>query len=114
MTRKRRTAEQREAICKSRDWLCHICGLPVDPVRSRWELDHIVPLANGGTDEDENLAPAHARCHLEKTVGDIGKIAKGKRMRARHLGTKPPPQRIMPGSRRSKWKKKLDGTVVPR
>ena len=114
MTRKRRTAQQREAICVANNWICHICGLPIDPVRQRWELDHPIPLANGGTDEDEALKPAHARCHLEKTVGDIGKIAKGKRMRARHLGTKPPPQRIMPGSRRSKWKKKLDGTVVPR
>ena len=114
MKRKRRTAQQREAICVANNWICHICGLPIDPVRQRWELDHPIPLANGGTDEDEALKPAHARCHLDKTVGDIGKIAKGKRMRARHLGTKPPPQRIMPGSRRSKWKKKLDGTVVPR
>jgi 5-methylcytosine-specific restriction protein A len=112
--RKRRTAEHREAICKARNWLCHICELPVDPVHQRWELDHIIPLASGGKDDDDNLAPAHAKCHLTKTINDVGKIAKGKRMRAFHLGTKVPPQRIMPGSRRSKWKKKLDGTVVRR
>lgn len=112
--RKRRTAEHREAICKAHGWICHICGLLVDPVRNRWELDHVIPLAAGGTDDDDNLAPAHAKCHLEKTVKDVGEIAKGKRMRARHLGTRTPPQRPVPGSRRSKWKKKLDGTVVPR
>lgn len=114
MKRKRRTAQQREAICVANNWICHICGLPIDPVRQRWELDHPIPLANGGTDEDEALKPAHARCHLEKTVGDIGKIAKGKRMRARHLGTKPPPQKIMPGSRRSPWKQKANGQWVRR
>lgn len=112
--RKRRTGEQREAICKARGWLCHICGLPVNPVRDRWELDHVIALAAGGTDDDGNLAPAHAKCHLDKTVKDVERIAKGKRVRAKHLGTKAPPARPMPGSRRSKWKKKVDGTVVLR
>jgi 5-methylcytosine-specific restriction protein A len=112
--RKRRTAEHREAICKARNWLCHICELPVDPVHQRWELDHIIPLASGGKDDDDNLSPAHAKCHLTKTIDDVGKIAKGKRMRAFHLGTKVPSQRIMPGSRRSKWKKKVSGEVVLR
>ena len=114
MTRKRRTAEHRAAICKSRNWICHICELPVDPVNQRWELDHVIPLASGGKDDDDNLWPAHSRCHLEKTVKDVGIIAKGKRMRARHLGTKPPSPRPIPCGRKSPWKKKLDGSVVPR
>lgn len=114
MMRKRRTPEHREAICKARNWLCHICGLPIYPVRDRYELDHIIALAAGGTDDDENLAPAHARCHLAKTVSDVERIAKGKRVRAKHLGTQTPTARPIPGSRRSKWKRKFDGTVVPR
>jgi len=114
MKRRRRTPEHRERICVERGWICHICNLPIDPVRQRHELDHVIPLASGGTDDDDNLAPAHAKCHLEKTIGDVGKIAKGKRMRAFHLGTKPPPQKIMPGSRRHHLKKKLDGSVVLR
>jgi 5-methylcytosine-specific restriction protein A len=112
--RMRRTAEHREAICVARGWICHICELPIDPVRQRHELDHIIPLANGGTDDDDNLWPAHAACHLKKTADDVAKIAKGKRMRARHLGTKPPSPHIVPGSRRSKWKKKVSGEVVLR
>lgn len=114
MKRRRRTPEHRERICVERGWICHICNLPIDPVRQRHELDHVIPLASGGTDDDDNLAPAHAKCHLEKTIGDVGKIAKGKRMRAFHLGTKPPPQKIMPGSRRSKWKQKANGQWVLR
>lgn len=112
--RRRRTAEQREAICRARGWLCHLCAAPIDPVRDRWELDHVIALAAGGTDDDDNIAPAHARCHLAKTVEDVERIAKGRRIRALYLGTRPPPRRPMPGSRRSKWKRKFDGTTVPR
>lgn len=113
--RKRRTAEHREAICKARKWLCHICGLPIDPVRMKWELDHIIPLASGGSDDDENLAPAHAKCHLEKTVGDVGLIAKGKRMRAKHLGTKPPTSFPTEYTRlKHKFIRKVTGEVVRR
>ena len=112
--RKRRTGEHREAICRTRGWMCHICGLPVDPVHERWELDHIIPLAAGGTDGDDNLAPAHSKCHLEKTLKDVERIAKAKRVRAKHLGTKTPTRNPMPCGRRSKWKRRFDGTVVPR
>ncbi len=114
MTRKRRTAEHREAICKARNWTCHICALQIDPVRQRWHLDHVIALAAGGKDEDDNLHPVHEKCHLRKTSDDVARIAKGKRMRARHLGTKPPSARPVPGSRNTKWKRKFDGTVVPR
>jgi len=111
VTRKRRTAEHRESICKARNWTCHICELQIDPVRQRWHLDHVIALAK---DEDDNLHPVHEKCHLKKTSDDVARIAKGKRMRARHLGTKPPSARPVPGSRNTKWKRKFDGTVVPR
>lgn len=112
--RKRRTAEHREAICVAREWLCHICGFPVDPVRDRYELDHIIPLANGGTDDDDNLCPAHSKCHLAKTAKDVEKIAKAKRQRAQHLKTKVPTRNPLPGSKRSGWKQKLSGEWVRR
>lgn len=115
MTRKRRTAEHRERICIARGWLCHICELPINPVRQRWHLDHVIPLASGGKDEDDNLHPVHEKCHLAKTVEDVGKIAKGKRLRARHLGTKVPTQRPTEYTRlKHKWKRTVDGRVVPR
>lgn len=112
--RKRRTAEHRERICIARAWLCHICGLPIDPLHQRWELDHRIPLASGGTDDDDNLSPAHAKCHLDKTVGDVGMIAKGKRMRAFHLGTKPKGQPTEYTRLKHRFKRKVTGEVVPR
>ena len=45
---------------------CHYCGkVGAD------EVDHIVPLAEGGADEEWNLAPIHREpCHRRKTAGE--------------------------------------------
>lgn len=34
--------------------------------------DHIVPLANGGTDDDTNIQCLCGPCHTEKTAEDFG------------------------------------------
>jgi len=39
---------------------CAYCGAPAA------HLDHVLPLARGGTDARRNLAPACARCNIEK------------------------------------------------
>ena len=43
---------------------CHACGrVGAD------QIDHVVPLAEGGVDEEWNLAPIHAEpCHRDKTA----------------------------------------------
>lgn len=56
---------------------CHICGLSIDMRLTRqcgepgWEgglhLDHVTPLAKGGTDLISNVKPSHARCNLDKS-----------------------------------------------
>ena len=114
MTRRRRTPAQREAICSAHGWLCGLCGAPIKPPHDKWALDHIIPLAGGGEDTDDNLHPVHVRCHAEKTLDDVKRIAKGKRVRAKHIGTASPTSRPMPGSRRSRWKRKFNGEVVLR
>lgn len=89
---------------------CHICGMSIDPVRERWDAEHTSPHANGGTD----VRPAHVACHRIKTsTQDVPAIAKGKRVRDRHFGITQSAS-IMPGSRRSRWKKKINGEVVER
>ncbi len=53
------------------NWICHLCGNPVDPTLE-WpdpmspSLDHIVPLANGGSHTEDNVACSHLRCNLSK------------------------------------------------
>ena len=80
-----------------------------------WDVDHILPVALGGTNETENLQILCKPCHQSKTMKhDIPNIAKTKRLKARHLGARAPSARPIPGSRRSPWKRKMDGSVVRR
>jgi 5-methylcytosine-specific restriction enzyme A len=106
--RKRRTAAQREAIAAAYNWTCGLCGLQIHPTRQEWHLDHAIALADGGEDTEENLRPAHFDCHLIKTKSDVARIAKGKRMRAKFMGSKTPSPRPLPGSKRSKWRKEYN------
>ncbi len=112
--RKRRTPKQREAICVAHDWVCCLCDRKIDPVREKWILEHLLALAAGGTDTEDNMAPAHHTCSIEKTKKDLGIIAKINRVRSKHLGTKIKSGRPMPGTKRSGWKKRMDGTVERR
>ena len=93
---------------------CASCHQKIDAGKA-WDIDHILPLALGGTNEPENLQILCRPCHQSKTSqSDIPRIAKIKRLKARHLGARSPSTRPIPGSRRSPWKRKLDGSVVRR
>lgn len=53
------------------DFLCYLCNGSIDPDCRHPDLmspsiDHIVPLARGGTSLRENVAAAHLRCNLLK------------------------------------------------
>lgn len=78
------------------------------------EWDHVIPLANGGADEIENLQPLTRSCHKKKTAEDAGNIAKAKRMQRREAGIKKQSRWPLRGGRNDTIKRKLDGTVVPR
>ncbi len=53
-------------------------------------------------------------CHSIKThKEDAPAAAKSRRVRASYAGASKP-KRIMPGAKASKWKRKVDGTVVLR
>lgn len=63
---------------------CAICGRPLDPDAPRCtpnaiELDHIVPVARGGTDDDENLALLCFPCNRAKSDGTTPATTKHKR-----------------------------------
>lgn len=53
-------------IMRQHDRTCHICGKPMAD-----EVDHVIPLAEGGADDDSNLRPIHSvPCHAEKTQAE--------------------------------------------
>lgn len=52
------------------DWLCHLCGEPVQRKRTMNDpmapsLDHVVRHKDGGTDTEDNLKLAHRKCNSE-------------------------------------------------
>jgi 5-methylcytosine-specific restriction endonuclease McrA len=112
MTRRSMTPLRRARIFDSHGGVCHLCGLRI-AVGEAWEAEHIVALEISRDDSDANLAPAHVACHREKTREDAGRIAKAKRVRAKHIGAHRP-KAIIPGSKSSKWKRRVDGTTVRR
>ena len=79
-----------------------------------WDVSHEIPLEAGGKDDESNWLVAHRKCHRRHTAKvDIPLIAKVKRIQARHLGIKKA-KSPMPMGKNSKWKKKMDGSVVLR
>ena len=78
-----------------------------------WQCEHRLALINGGEHIESNLAPALVAPHKQKTKTDLKTKSKNYRVRARHVGIAKS-KRAWPGSRASRLKKKLDGTVVDR
>ena len=92
-----------------------ICHLTKRKIRAgeRWDLDHIKPLADGGTHSEANLVPVLDWAHREKTAKENKARAKVRAIKKKHLGiakTRNP----LPGSRATKWKRTLDGRTVER
>lgn len=61
----------REEVWSRSGGICGICEQVIDrdrpwPDRMSFTLDHIVPLAKGGTHEPENMQAAHASCNSRK------------------------------------------------
>jgi 5-methylcytosine-specific restriction protein A len=58
-----RAVRRRQRILGRHGRVCHVCGR-----RGADQVDHVIPLAEGGTDTDENLRPIHDQpCHRNKT-----------------------------------------------
>lgn len=114
--RKNMTPRLRLKVWEAHKGMCGICGGKIDGVRERWVAEHLVPLSLGGADDESNMAPVHEGCALAKTFGksgDIAKAAKAKRVKSKHLGIKKS-KNPLPGGKGSKFKKKIDGSIVPR
>ena len=51
-----------------RDPGCLICGTTKETRGVKWEVDHILPVADGGTDDPENLRLLCVPCHKGVTA----------------------------------------------
>jgi 5-methylcytosine-specific restriction protein A len=88
------STKDRTRIFAAHDGVCHLCKQKIDGVREAWEVEHVIAYALTRDNSDENLRPAHKRCHAEKTAADVAAIAKAKRREAKHAGAARPKQSI--------------------
>lgn len=93
--------------------ICHISGRKITPA-DKWECDHVIPLCNGGKNIESNLAPALASEHKKKTADDVATKSKDRRVAQKFRGIKPKPRNPIPGSKGTKWKRKINGATVRR
>jgi hypothetical protein len=65
---KRRVTElTKKTIASNQQWKCNICNNILD---ASYEIDHIIPLYKGGTNDIYNLQALCRNCHGKKTIED--------------------------------------------
>jgi 5-methylcytosine-specific restriction endonuclease McrA len=84
--RKRRISQRQDGICGYPE-----CTAPIE------EYDHIVCLAIGGRDTDDNCEGLCADHHKRKTALDLKLIAKARRRRLKDRGEFPPAKQKLRG-----------------
>ena len=92
-----------------------ICQITKRKIRAgdAWAVDHVVPLADGGAHSETNLVPVLEIAHRQKTSAENTSRAKVRAIKAKHIGIRTT-RNPMPGSRASRFKRRMDGTVEQR
>lgn len=106
------TPKRRAEVFRDAGGVCHLCSRKIAP-GEKWEVEHIKPLALGGTNDPENLSAAHVDCHAGKSRTEIKIVRKADRQMKKAAGITTS-RNPLPGSKRSKWKRRMDGTVEER
>lgn len=58
--------DKRLRIFAKTDGHCYHCGAVLNP-EGGWHIDHLIPTARGGSENDDNLFPACPPCNMEKS-----------------------------------------------
>lgn len=87
-SRKRFSARERTRLFALHKGKCHLCKQPIQ-VGEKWDLEHVIAWALTRDDSDDNVKPAHVRCHKPKTARDVAAISKADRIHAKHIGAWP-------------------------
>lgn len=91
--------------------LCEVCSRKLRP-GDKWQADHTVAIVNDGENREANLRCICDWCHKEKTRADVAEKSRARRIQAAHAGIRKPSSFAC--SRTSRYRKKIDGTVVDR
>lgn len=99
------------AIWEREKGCCMLCGVKLQP--GGFIYEHVRALELGGEDGVDNIRLTCRPCATTKTKNDHHMAAKAKRQKATALGLKKS-KTPLPFGKGSKWKRKLDGSVVRR
>lgn len=64
--RRRLTKPERMKILKKTNGHCAYCGCKIE--YNEMQIDHVVPIRNGGKDSEENMLPACRSCNHQGSV----------------------------------------------
>ena len=70
MSKRNVTATMKKKVASDQKWNCKICSNMLDEC---YEIDHIICIKDGGTNEDTNLQALCPNCHRKKTNNDMAK-----------------------------------------
>lgn len=90
-------------VFEREDGICFLSDRKIRP-GERWELHHKIALCNGGTNSEDNLAPALVAPHRTQTAADVAEKARVAKRKANHLGIK----------RKSRFRNSRDGDLITR
>ncbi len=110
-------ATKREALARAGGQCERIDAGERCPRRDKLHYDHIIPDALGGSNKIDNCSVLCDAHHREKTSRlDVPRIAKTKRQAKYHSTGRSRARRgpPIPGSKDTKWKRKINGKTVRR
>lgn len=73
-------------ILDRENFICHLTGVRIDPVRDQFDFEHRVSLILGGEHKESNIFPALRAAHKAKTAAEMKVKAKIATVRKKHLG----------------------------
>lgn len=112
-SRKALSPKQRLKLWIDRGGICCLCHQKIDGTREGFVDEHILPLWLGGSNDWSNRGVAHIKCAQRKTADETQRRAKVRRTAERHFGAHKSSRPMLCG-RKSRWKKKMNGEIVPR
>lgn len=113
MTRRYLTDKEKAEMVLAQQGRCACCGEKLQPPNI--EFDHTVAGWLVDHKDKPDRAICATPCHRNKTRGDVKRIAKAKRLHRSWFGEQKPKRKTIasrPFDRR--WRKRMDGSVVPR
>lgn len=85
------TEDLKRRLLREQANVCALCGMAIASI-SKCDVDHLVPLARGGTNHESNLVAAHRQCNKEKAAKTLAEYRQWRQLNR------------LPASRYRSWK----------